>query len=112
MGYAPEIYTIVWDHEIADFDDDQLYYTLIFLDQQKRVGFILALYNLYMCGLEYKHALSVSENSMSSWCTFVMYVYMCKPCLNTCNKHSLLSLSLTHSLTHTHTHTHTHTCID
>ena len=37
MGYAPEINTIVSDHEIADTDDDQLYYTLIYLDQQKRV---------------------------------------------------------------------------
>ena len=37
IGYAPEISTIVSDHEIADSDDDQLYYTLIYLDQQKRV---------------------------------------------------------------------------
>ena len=37
MGYAPEIHAIVSDHEIADTDDDQLYYTLIYLDQQKRV---------------------------------------------------------------------------
>ena len=37
MGYAPEIHTIVSDHKIADTDDDQLYYTLIYLDQQKRV---------------------------------------------------------------------------
>ena len=28
---------VVSDHEIADADDDQLYYTLIYLDQQKRV---------------------------------------------------------------------------
>ena len=45
IGYAPEINAIVSDHEIADSDDDQLYYTLIFLDLQKRVRLLYVLWN-------------------------------------------------------------------
>lgn len=37
IGYAPDVYAIVSDHPIADRDDDQLYYTKIFLDKEKRV---------------------------------------------------------------------------
>lgn len=37
IGYAPDVYAIVSDHPIADRDDDQLYYTQIFLDKEKRV---------------------------------------------------------------------------
>lgn len=37
IGYAPDVYAIVADHPIADRDDDQLYYTQIFLDKEKRV---------------------------------------------------------------------------
>lgn len=36
MGYAPELYKILNDGEIANDDDDQLYYTKIFLDEKKR----------------------------------------------------------------------------
>lgn len=36
MGYAPELYKILTDAEIANDDDDQLYYTKIFLDEKKR----------------------------------------------------------------------------
>lgn len=36
MGYAPELYQIVTDSKIANDDDDQLYYTKIFLDKAKR----------------------------------------------------------------------------
>ena len=60
MGYAPEIHAIVSDHEIADTDDDQLYYTLIYLDQQKRVR--------------------LNDNGLCSecTCTCVHVTYMCK----------------------------------
>jgi len=37
MGYAPEIYKILTVNEIGDKDDDQLYYTMIYLDQKLRV---------------------------------------------------------------------------
>ncbi len=37
MGYANEIYAIVSKMEINDNDDDQLYYTHIFLDAELRV---------------------------------------------------------------------------
>lgn len=38
IGYAREIHQLVWDHAIADSDDDQLYYTQLFLDHDKRVA--------------------------------------------------------------------------
>ena len=31
------VYRVIWDHEIGDKDDDQLYYTEIYLDVDKRV---------------------------------------------------------------------------
>lgn len=37
IGYAPEIYELMWDHEIQDVDDDQLYYTNLYLNQTIRV---------------------------------------------------------------------------
>lgn len=37
MGYASVIADIIADHEITDTDDDQLYYTNIYLDEAKRV---------------------------------------------------------------------------
>lgn len=37
IGYAGDVAAVVTDHEIQDTDDDQLYYTEIYLDQQKRV---------------------------------------------------------------------------
>lgn len=37
MGYAPEIYKILTVNEVGDKDDDQLYYTMIYLDQKLRV---------------------------------------------------------------------------
>lgn len=41
IGYAPEVYELVWDHKVDDVDDDQLYYTKLFLDQDVRVRFCL-----------------------------------------------------------------------
>ena len=38
IGYAPDVWQIVSDHEIADTEDDQLYYTLIYLDMDKRAS--------------------------------------------------------------------------
>lgn len=37
MGYAPEVHKLIWDHEIKDSDDDQLYYTKLYLDADTRV---------------------------------------------------------------------------
>ena len=37
IGYASDLYTLVTDHEIADSDDDQLYYTELFLNPTTRV---------------------------------------------------------------------------
>ena len=37
VGYAPVIADIIGDHDISDTDDDQLYYTKIYLDEAKRV---------------------------------------------------------------------------
>lgn len=37
IGYAPVINSLMNDHELSDTDDDQLYYTKIFLDEEKRV---------------------------------------------------------------------------
>ncbi len=37
IGYAPVIYSLMTDHVISDTDDDQLYYTELFLDEEKRV---------------------------------------------------------------------------
>lgn len=36
MGYAPEVYKILKFKEVADKDDDQLYYTMIYLDEKLR----------------------------------------------------------------------------
>ena len=38
MGYAPTVSAVVSDHSLEDSDDDQLYYTKIFLDETKRVS--------------------------------------------------------------------------
>lgn len=38
IGYAPVFHQVVTDHVIEDVEDDQLYYTKIFLDKQKRVS--------------------------------------------------------------------------
>lgn len=38
VGYASVIADIIADHQISDTDDDQLYYTEIYLDETKRVS--------------------------------------------------------------------------
>ena len=38
IGYAKEVAAAVADHPIQDTDDDQLYYTQLYLDQEKRVS--------------------------------------------------------------------------
>lgn len=41
MGYASDVYRLLNDHEIADADDDQLYFTNLFLDEyQSKVKLI------------------------------------------------------------------------
>jgi len=41
IGYASTFHQVVADHAIEDVEDDQLYYTKIFLDKQKRVGWTI-----------------------------------------------------------------------
>lgn len=36
IGYAPDVYKVVTAHEIKNEEDDQLYYTEIFLDEKLR----------------------------------------------------------------------------
>lgn len=36
IGYAPELYEIATLHDVRNLDDDQLYYTEIFLDKELR----------------------------------------------------------------------------
>lgn len=38
IGFAPVFYDVVTDTEIKDEDDDQLYYTNLYLDKKKRVS--------------------------------------------------------------------------
>ena len=37
IGFAGTISAIISDHAVQDKDDDQLYYTQLYLDQEKRV---------------------------------------------------------------------------
>lgn len=37
IGYAPEVYALISHHEVEDTDDDQLYYTNLYLDEDLRV---------------------------------------------------------------------------
>lgn len=43
IGYAQEVAAAVSDHVIEDTDDDQLYYTQLYLNQEKRVSHSLSL---------------------------------------------------------------------
>ena len=43
MGYAPEIYKILTVRSVLDNDDDQLYYTQVYLDEKLRVRHFIAL---------------------------------------------------------------------
>ena len=38
IGYAPEFYAIVTSSDIGDQDDDQLFYTKVFLNEKLRVS--------------------------------------------------------------------------
>ncbi len=38
MGYASEMHSLVSHHEVKDIDDDQLYYTKLYLDKEIRVS--------------------------------------------------------------------------
>ena len=44
IGFADTISEIVSDHPVQDSDDDQLYYTKLYLDQEKRVCVIECLW--------------------------------------------------------------------
>ena len=45
IGFADTIAEIISDHPVQDRDDDQLYYTKLYLDQEKRVWvYIYVLY--------------------------------------------------------------------
>lgn len=57
MGYGPDLYKLLHDHEITDADDDQLYFTNLFLDEyQSQVDQVVCLF----CGftLTYKYRVS------------------------------------------------------
>ncbi|KAK3866303.1 hypothetical protein Pcinc_028164 [Petrolisthes cinctipes] len=43
IGYAPELYKIVTSHDITNQDDDQLYYTKVYLDKQLRENYSIKL---------------------------------------------------------------------
>lgn len=43
MGFAPELYKILTLKEVADKDDDQLYYTMVYLDEKLRRQFKMTL---------------------------------------------------------------------
>lgn len=50
MGYAPTVNAVVSDYTLGDTDDDQLYYTHIYLDETKRVrNFYQLCYIPYVC---------------------------------------------------------------
>ena len=38
IGYAPEVYKLMTAHPVKDTDDDQLYYTQLYLDEDFRVS--------------------------------------------------------------------------
>ena len=40
MSVDPVFHEVVANHAIDDVEDDQLYYTKIFLDEQKRVSLV------------------------------------------------------------------------
>ena len=37
IGYAPEVHQLMTHHKVSDTDDDQLYYTKLYLDENLRV---------------------------------------------------------------------------
>lgn len=39
IGYASIVYNILTTHSVKDFDDDQLFYTNIYLDEKLREGY-------------------------------------------------------------------------
>ena len=43
IGYAPEFYAIVTSSDIVDKDDDQLFYTKVFLNEKLRVSIIASI---------------------------------------------------------------------
>ena len=52
IGYATDLYEIMNEQHINDDEDDQLYYTMIFLDLPKRVRWLIRfLFNCVNCGL-------------------------------------------------------------
>ena len=46
IGFAPDIYELVSHHNVEDTDDDQLYYTKLYLDKDIRVSIYVSRYNI------------------------------------------------------------------
>ena len=65
MGYAKDLYDMISHRAIKDTDDDQLYFTNIYLDEKLRVSqcfvityhsnhiLLLLCYCAYVCGYSY-----------------------------------------------------------
>ncbi len=50
MGYASEIHALVSHHKVEDTDDDQLYYTKLFLDKDIGVSIVCSVLAVYKLG--------------------------------------------------------------
>lgn len=44
IGFAPDIYELMSHHNVKDTDDDQLYYTKLYLDKDIRVSICTYMY--------------------------------------------------------------------
>ena len=53
IGYAPYIYDVLTTATVRDNDDDQLYYTKIFLNKQTRVTSDMPLFSVFLYSYNY-----------------------------------------------------------
>ena len=74
IGYASDVYALVADSAIQDSDDDQLYYTKLYLDAAKREKH----------GIKLDHKSQIFQNingALGKPCRFVLWllVIFCRP---------------------------------
>ncbi len=71
IGYAPELYKIVTSSDIEDADDDQLFYTKVFLDKDLNVSdiYLTIITNDLVC------LRGITSQSFQSWS---LQVYLCR----------------------------------
>lgn len=50
MGYSSYIYEIVTSSPLKDEDDDQLFYTKVYLDEDLRVSYYIFFLNIFLVG--------------------------------------------------------------